>query len=129
MARIRFMCSGRINKPLPDALVIALPAIKTNLTDLQTYAQKINIGTIREEATDLVIWGNEPAYIWFQVDLAFPMPLAAILKTKLPAFRDKIRQLKTYTINTREGAFIAKYHICHHDEGINHPVCEVGQDI
>ncbi len=123
MRLTRFMCSGRINKPLPSALVTALPAIKTNVADLQTYAQKLNVGKPNEEATNKVIWGNEVGCIWWLIDLAIPMPLPEALQTKLPAIKDKIRQLKTYAVNTGEFTFRAKWHICHHDTGES---CEVG---
>ena len=121
MAGIRFMCTGRVNKPLPSALVDALPSIKSNLTDLQSYAQKLNIGAKNEEATNKVEWGNETEYVWFAVDLWTPLPLPDALQAKLLAIRDKIRQLKTYAVNTGEAAFHGKYHKCYHDEG---GVCE-----
>ena len=122
------MCTGRVNKPLPSALVDALPSIKSNLTDLQSYAQKLNIGANNEEDTNRVEWGNETDYIWFAVDLWTPLPLPDALQTKLPAIRDKIRQLKTYALNTGEAAFHGKYHVCHHDTDNTTP-CEPEVDI
>ncbi len=126
MASLRFLCSGRIDKPLPQALVTALPAIKSNLVDLQTYARKLNEGAANEEDTNMVVWGNETDYIWFQIDLAIPMPIPDALQAKLPAIKDKIRQLKTYAVNTGMFSFRAKYHICPHKEG---KLCEVEQEI
>ncbi len=121
MALLRFMCRGRVNKPLPSALVTAFPAIKTNLLDLQTYARKVNL-----EDTQKVAWGNETDYIWFDVDLAIPQPIPAALQVKLPAIRAKIQQLKSYAVNTGEAMVHAKYHICLHDEG---RTCGPEQDI
>ncbi len=117
MAALRFMCSGRINKPLPAALVSALPAIKDAVVDLQSYARKINEGKNNEEATVNAIWGNETGYIWWNLDLAIPMPLPQVLQDKLPAIKTKIRQLKTHAVSTGEDAFRAQYHICKHGEG------------
>ncbi len=113
MATLRFMCSGRINKPLPATLVSTLPAIKEVMADLQTYAQKLN-----KEDTDTVLWGNEVDYIWFNISLAIPMPLPQVLQDKLPVIRNKIRGLKTYAINTGEAAFQGTYHICKHGDGV-----------
>lgn len=127
MASLRFMASGRVNKPLPAALVSALPAIKDAATDLQTYARKLNEGKVNEEATNTVVWGNELDYIWWNIGLAIPMPLPQVLQDKLPAIKTKIRQLKDYAVNTGKAAFSAKYHVCHHDE--NPPTCEPSQDI
>lgn len=126
MSYLRFMCSGRINKPLSPTLVIALPTIKANAVDLQSYARKFNAGAANEERTNKVVWGDEPIYIWFQIDLAIPMPIPAALQTKLPAIKDKLRQLKTYAVNTGMATFHGKYHVCHHDMG---GLCEAEVDI
>ncbi len=114
MDYLRFKCYGRVNKPLPSALVSALPVIKSNLIDLQSYAQKINVNKPNEEATNLVAWGDETDYVWFRLDLAIPMPLPEALQVKLPIIRSKIQQLKAYAVNTGRAAFYGKYHICHH---------------
>lgn len=116
MPMLRFQCSGRVNKPLPSALVVGLPAFKDNMADFQAYAQKINEGLPNEEATKTVEWGNETKYIWFNIVLAIPMPIPQTLENKLPVIKDKIRQLKQYAVNTGEIAFSASWHICHHDE-------------
>ena len=116
MAALRFISSGRINKPLPAALVSALPAIKDAVTDLQSYARKINEGKINEEVSVTATWGKKTAYIWWNLNLAIPMPLPQVLQDKLPAIRTKIRQLETYAVSTGENAFQAKYHVCHHGE-------------
>lgn len=121
MRFLRFMCSGRINKPFPQALVDVLPSIKVNAAELQTYARKINEGKHNEEATNVVTWGNETESLWFQIDLAIPMPLPQALQDKLPAIKDKLRLLKTYAVSTGIGTFHAGYHICRHEEGL---LCE-----
>jgi len=126
MALIRFRCFGRVNKPLPSALVADLPSIKDNLTDLQTYARKINEGKDYEEDTNKVGWGNETDRIWFLIDLAVPLPMPQALQDKLPTIKNKIRQLKTYAVNTGEAAFFGTYHICHHD---TRQPCEDSVDI
>jgi hypothetical protein len=55
------------------------------------------------------------------------MPLPQVLQDKLPAIKTKIRQLKTYAVNTGEASFYASYHICHHED--NPTTCEPEQDI
>lgn len=127
MSSLRFMCRGRVNKPLPSALVTALPTIKANLTDLQTYAQRLNAGQSNQEETNKVEWGDAPTYIWLVLDVAVPLPLPAALSTKLPAIRSKIQQLKQYAVNTGEAAFYGQYHICHH--GDMPSTCEAPQEI
>ena len=126
MAYLRFMCQGQVLKPLPSALVTALPSIKANATDLQSYAQRLNAGAANEEVTNKVIWGEEVDHIWFRIDLAIPIPIPTALQTKLPAIKDKIRQLKTYAVNTGMASFHGKYHVCHHDTG---QLCESEQEI
>lgn len=116
MKLLRFRCSGRINKPLPFALVDALPSIKNNVADLKAYARKLNEGKINEEDTNIVTWGTETDHIWFTIIIAIPMPLPQALQDKLPAIKAKIRQLKTYAVSTGDNAFVGKYHICTHGE-------------
>ena len=123
MASLRFTASGRINKPLPPALVNALPAIRDAVTALHSLARKINEGKVNEEPTDIVVWGNESDHISFALDLAIPMPLPQALLDRILAIRTKIRRLKDYAVNTGEAAFSAKYHVCYHGEGDNHPPC------
>jgi len=123
MTSLRFTASGQINKPLPSALVKALPAIKDAVTNLQSLARKINEGKKNEEPTNTVVWGSESDHISFALDLAIPMPLSQALQDKIPSIRTKIRQLKDYAVNTGEAAFSAKYHVCYHGEGGNHPPC------
>ncbi len=127
MAYLRIRSRGRVNKPLPVALISALPAVKDNLSDLRGYAQRVNVGKPNEEATDTVTWGNETDYIWWLIDMAIPMPLPQIVQDKLVVAKAKLQQLKQYAVNTGEVAFYSQYHICHH--GDNPSNCEGKQEI
>lgn len=121
------MCHGQVNKPLPAALVADLPVIKANLTDFQTYSQKLNIGKPYEEQTNRVAWGDTVDYIWWAIDLAIPMPLTPTQQSKLATLRAKIQQLKTYAIKTGMAAFHGAYHVCNHEEEVR--TCEPEQEI
>jgi hypothetical protein len=112
MPYLRFMCHGRVEKPLPVAFTNALPAIKTMVADLQTYAKKVG-----NESTVKADWGNEVDHAWFVLDLAIPMPIPAALQTKLPTIRNKIRELEQYSTKSEKFDFRAQYHICNHDIG------------
>ncbi len=76
------------------------------------------------------------ALMRFSLDLAIPKDIYdALPAAKKLAFRDAVRALKTYATKINEGAdneemtVKATYHICHHDEGTNHPPCEKEQEI
>lgn len=127
MSLMRIICRGRVNKPLPAPLVALLPAIKTNLIELQSYAHIINEGKPNEEATDKVVWGNEVDHIWWRLDLAIPLPLPQPVQDKLPIYKEKIRQLKQYAVNTGEAAFQGTWHLCNHEQ--IPPTCETAQEI
>ena len=74
--------------------------------------------------------------IRFILDLAIPKAVYdAIPAGKKTAIRDRIRELKALAVKINEGqdneetTVTAKYHICHHDEGANHPACELEVEI
>lgn len=122
MSKMLFECSGSVNKPLPQALVLALPAIKANAVDLQAYAERLNAGLsdgepAGEDRTNRVAWGNEPGYIWFDIELAIRMPVPQALQDRLPMIRSGFRQLKAYAVSTGMAAFRGRMHVCLHDEG------------
>lgn len=75
------------------------------------------------------------AVLRVNLDFAFPLPLAPIVKTRLDALKAEITKAKVYAIKINSGlpneemTISAKYHVCHHDEGANHPPCEKEADI
>jgi hypothetical protein len=63
------------------------------------------------------------AYLRINIDMAFKMPLAPAVQTKLNELKALVTQGKAYAekINAgkpeEENTVRASYHICHHDEG------------
>ena len=72
------------------------------------------------------------AHTRVNIDLAFPMPLSATVKTRLKALQDEIKAAKVYArkINVgkanEEVTIKGTYHVCHHDTG---GACEPEQEI
>lgn len=72
------------------------------------------------------------SYLRIQTDLAIKEPIPQLLKDKLPAIRDAIRELKSYAsiinkdADNEEMTIRAVWHICNHDIG---EICTPEQEI
>ena len=139
---LRINIQGRLLKPIAPAIQTKLTAAQAVITDVKTYAQKINSGKDNEENSIRTDYDNQDGWIDFKIDLSIPenpagtlilsntdeqgnpvggIKIASAVVPKLADLRTKIREIKQYLTNNDSGSIMTEVFLCNHDSNGTQP--------